>query len=44
MLSGRLFLWLLLAAGAVWHLLIIAYALWFSPMSSVDLEEEYRHP
>jgi hypothetical protein len=37
-------LWLLLAAGTVWHLLLIAYVLWFSPTLSVDLKDEYRHP
>ena len=37
-------MWLLLAAGAVWHLLIIAYAYWLSPTLSVDLDEADRHP
>jgi len=44
MLSGRLLLWTVLAAGAVWHLLLIAYLYWLSPTLSVNLDDDYRYP
>jgi hypothetical protein len=44
MLSGRLLLWTVLAAGVVWHLLIIAYVYRWSPTLSVPLDEADRHP
>ena len=44
MLSGRLLLWTVLAAGAVWHLLLIGYVYLLSPTLSVALDEEHRHP
>jgi len=37
-------MWLLLAAGALWHLLVIAYAYRWSPTLSVDLNDDHRHP
>lgn len=37
-------MWLLLATGAFWHLLIILYIYHLSPTLSVHLNKEHRHP